>query len=732
MTWLFAVTLFLSAALLFLLQPMTGKLVLPLLGGAPAVWNTCLVFFQATLLLGYAYAHYATRWLGARRQALPHLALLSVAALALPATVSDRALAVPPGAQNPAPWLLMFLALNVGLPFFAVSACAPLLQKWFAATTHRHARDPYFLYAASNAGSLLGLLAYPLLAERHLRVAEQSRLWAGGYLLLTGLVGCCAVALWRASAIKKGASAADPASEPSTLSWPQKLRWITLAFVPSSLMLGVTTYLSTDVAAFPLLWVVPLAIYLVTFILVFARRPLWPAPWTGRLVCLLAAVLTVSFIIEANHPIWLMIALHLLMFTAAAMLCHGELARTRPATAGLTQFYLCLSVGGVLGGAFNALVAPLVFRTLLEYPLVMIAACLVRPGATAGATVDGRDLAWAAGIGLGTAAVILAWPAAGIAAGPLGALVMFAPPVLLAYRFVQRPARFALSLLAVLLAGGLYVGPHGRALLVERNFFGVLRVTVDADGRFRQLVHGHTLHGRQSLEAARRNQPLAYYHREGPLGDVFEMFETATTPRAVGVVGLGTGGMAAYAAPDQDWRFYEIDPAVERIARDCRYFTFLADSRARSLEVALGDARLRLREAAAGRYGLLVLDAFSSDSVPLHLLTREALELYMDKLHPDGLLAFHLTNRRANLKPVLANLAHDAGLVCLGRDDMELSAADWAAGKEQSQWIVIARRAGALASLAADPRWSPPSTDPRVGVWTDDFSNILSVLVWRY
>jgi hypothetical protein len=729
MTALFLVTAFLSAALLFVVQPMIGKMLLPLLGGAPSVWNTCMVFFQAVLLLGYLYAHLATRWLGARRHALVHIAVMLLPLAVLPMSLSEHAIAAVPRAGNPLPWLLGFLAMTAGLPLFVVSATAPLLQKWFAGTTHPRAHDPYFLYAASNAGSMVGLLSYPALVEPMLRVSEQMRWWAGGFGVLILLVAGCGFVVWRSRGNADVPANVAESADVGVVTWRRRLRWIALAFVPSSLMLGVTTYLTTDVAPLPLFWVVPLALYLCTFILVFARRPLLPPAWLGRVLCLPVLVLVVAFIVEATRPAGLLVPLHLIAFFAAAWICHGELSKDRPATSHLTEFYLCLSVGGVLGGMFNALAAPLVFSTVLEYPLVMILVTAIRPAGDRG--LRPQDAAWAVVILALTAGLIFAVQRPGREPSALETVWIFAVPALLTYRLVQRPARFALALGAMLLASRWYTSAHGHTLCVERNFFGVLRVTVDPERKFRQLIHSSTIHGRESLDSSRAGEPLAYYHRSGPLGQIMTVYSAAPAATRVAIIGLGAGSMASYAMATQDWTFYEIDPAVERIARDTRYFSFLAGCAARELRIELGDARLRMREAPNGRYGLIVLDAFSSDSIPMHLITREALQLYMAKLNDNGVLAFHISNRRLNLRPAIANLAHDAGLVCLARADTAMTPEEQAGGKQASDWAVMARRKHDLGSLASDARWQQLPLVARHGVWTDDFCNIFSALRWQ-
>jgi hypothetical protein len=522
-----------------------------------------------------------------------------------------------------------------------------------------------------------------------------------------------------------------------SVSYLQLLRWVLYAFIPSSLLLGVTTYITTDIAPFPLLWVVPLALYLLTFILVFARKPVMPPYWFGRVLSMLAVVLLIVFIMKANHPALLITILNLLFFIAAAMIFHGALAKDRPAPHRLTEFYLCLSIGGVLGGLFNAIVAPLLFDTIIELPLVMLLACASLPaggrtdGTGAGFAVRWQDVVWALGIGLLTAGLIEIMKTIGIDRERLTLLLMFAVPALMAYRFVQKPVRFALSLLAIMTAGLLFMKSDDRTLIEDRNFFGVLRVSEVDGGKYRLFFHGTTLHGMQSLEPSRQGESLSYYHPSGPVGQVFDIVNASSDQLSIGVVGLGVGSLAAYAKPTQDWTFYEINPAVVKIARDPQMFTYLKNNHARSLTIILGDARLRLQDAGKQHYDVLVLDAFSSDAIPVHLVTLEALHLYLQKLSNNGILAFHITNRRLDLRPVFANLAYDAHLIALIRDDYHIPGHETVEGKAGSMWVVMSRSKDNIDSLLKDPRWEPLRPDPTVGVWTDDHSNILSVVKWR-
>ena len=757
----FAVTLFVSAALLFVVQPMVAKMVLPLLGGTPAVWITCMVFFQAMLLAGYLYAHATTSWLGTRKQAVLHLVILVLPLAALPfmrlplqlaagtsysAQQSLGSMLGPiPTEGNPTLWLLGLLLLCIGLPFFAVATSAPLLQKWFAATGHPDAADPYFLYGASNLGSMLALLSYPVVVEPLLRLPNQTDSWALGYGLLLVLTAVCAVAMWRsrapaAVAIPAAAKDARPgrakAVTPPAVTWLQRLHWIVLAFVPSSLLLGVTTYMSTDLAAIPLLWVIPLALYLLTFILVFSRMrlPLNFLAWTLPALILLQLII----IFQPTSRIWPMLLLHLITFFVASLVCHGELARRRPSPEHLTDFYLCMSVGGVLGGLFSAVLAPLIFNTVAEYPLELMLACLVGPPLRrklkrSNDSLLNLGLPIVAGVMVAIGVIYLlpskaaeddivgdpSWAVIGLTAW-LGVLAYGAVTF-----FTDRPLLFGLSLGSVLLAGYAGTGAAGNLVYQKRTFFGVLRVTTDQRANFRKLFHGTTLHGAQSLDPERRDEPLAYYHREGPLGRLFASREKEKDARPIAVVGLGIGTIAAYGRPGQEMDFYDIDAEVVHIAENEQYFTFLRDSPART-HIILGDGRLSLARATDKHYGTIILDAFSSDAIPVHLLTREAVRnVYLHKLADNGLLLFHISNRYLDLQPVLADVARDAGLVCRVSSDL----GNWDIGKAPSIWVVMARSPRDLSFL--DERWKNLEGRPDRTVWTDDFSNVVRIVRWN-
>ena len=732
---IYAATLFLSAFLMFLVQPMFGKMVLPLLGGSPAVWNTEVAFCQGILLLGYLYAHLTARWLGIRRQAFLHSFLIFLPLLLLPIGIPEGL--VPPAVNNPVPWLLLLLLTALGLPFFVVTTNGPMLQKWFASTNHPKAGDPYFLYAASNTGSLVGLLGYPVLVEPYLHLEDQGWIWGGGYGLLILLTLACAVSVWR-SAVPSPQDRASANAERApmgggdsgSLTFSRRIRWVLRTFVPSSLMLSVTSYLSINLAPVPLLWVIPLAIYLLTFILVFARRTVVSHRAMVRVLSIVILPLVIVIILQATQPIWLMIAIHLMAFFVVAMVCHGAVANDRPVTTHLTEFYVWISFGGVMGGIFNAILSPLLFSTLVEYPLILILSVLLLawPQGEAQRAYQWSDVALPAGLGILTAALIYTFETFQIAAGPLAQILMFGIPAVVCYSFSRQPLRFGLSLGALLLASSLYSAGQGRVLHRQRNFFGIHRVLLDSKGGYHLLSHSGTLHGKQSLDASRRCEPLSYYHPTGPLGQVFAALRDRAIPRRVAAIGLGAGSIASYQQPGQQWTFYEVDPTVIEIALDPSYFTYLSDC-STGVDVIPGDARLSLAREPNHQFEVIVFDAYNSDSIPIHLITREALQLYLDKLAEPGLLVFHISNLYLDFRSVVANLAQDVGLVCLLQDDLILSEQERTSGKEPSRWVVMARNWEDLGKLAADPRWQQLGGNGGA-VWTDNYSSIFSVLNW--
>ena len=580
---LFSATMLTSAILLFSVQPMVARFVLPTFGSAPQVWAVALVFFQAVLLLGYLYAHLSSSRLGVRRALTLHAVLLVAPILTLPLGVPAASADTADG--NPALVLLALLTVSVGLPFFVVSSTAPLLQRWLVHTDHPAGKDPYFLYRASNFGSVLGLVSYPLLFEPRLTLDDQGRLWTWGYAALVVLLAGCIAYVWRSSTAEKPVVTGPD----ERLTVRRRLTWLVLAAVPSGLIVAATTTLTTDVAPIPLLWVLPLGLYLITFMIAFSsgggsQRVYRLSVWLMPAAILAVIVVTVA---EIRTPLWLVIAVHLLAVFVVAMVCHGRLAQDRPAPQRLTTFYLVESAGGVLGGAFAALVAPVVFNALWEYPLALLLAALLWPGVRRDAPPRAvGDLAWPVAIAI---AVYLALTE--LDEENLVLILAAGACTLLALR---RPRRLAIGLLALVIAGTLGVAATGTPVIDrERNFFGVR--TVEQGGGVRSLVHGTTLHGNQLLRPG-LPQPTTYYHPASPIGQLVTGGPRGLTRRTA-VIGLGTGTMAAYSQPGDRWTFYEIDPEIIRVARDPRYFTYLRDAPG-ATDIVLGDARLSLLQAA--------------------------------------------------------------------------------------------------------------------------------------
>src|SRR5215216_1229154 len=794
---LFSTTIFVSAALLFLVEPMFAKFILPLFGSTPAVWTGSMMFFQAALLASYLYVH-TTTWLGARRQAVLHLVVVLLPLLVLPIAVPEGW--APPANSNPIFYLLGLLLVAVGLPFFAVSATNPLIQRWLSDTDHPDARDPYFLYRASNLGSVIGLLGYPILMEPSLELHNQGIFWSIGYGVLVVLVLASAVMLWRSSpstttereeqelAAAAGGGSPNPpvaagggapetgaaalgdslvAGLSASPTFFRRLRWVGLTFIPSSMMLGVTAFVTTDITPVPLLWVLPLALYLFSFVIIFSRSQRMPDVAHKAMVGMLPlvmALLVVTMATGIRNPYWLLIAVHLFGFFVVAMVLHGELGRDRPPARHLTEFYLWVSVGGVLGGIFNALIAPVVFNRVVEYPLAIVLACLFVPGpvlawlarrnhqgrdrrddeegegaqpqraAARRGQLDPRLLDLAIPLLLGVALWALGWLDDNVIAPDYRSLIWqlalgLGLGLCLLFAYIDnRPIRFGLGIAAILVVSAIATGAEQNVLYEDRSFFGVYTIRGDEESTgYHTLVFGNTNHGGQDLEDP--TEPLTYYHRTGPIGQLFDALPNEEVKSRVALVGLGTGTMACYNSPGQRWTYYEIDPLIEGIARNPSLFTYLRDCPGET-EVVLGDARLSLRDTAAdGEYGMIVADAFSSDAIPVHLLTREAIDLYLSKLQSDGVMAIHISNRHLALEPVLGDLARDRGLTCYAQYDTDTESFP---GKFASHWVTMARESADLGSVPDDPRWEPCATGPGAdSVWTDDFSNLLSTFAWN-
>lgn len=708
---LFASTSFLGAGLLFMVQPLAAKLVLPSFGGSATVWSTSSLLFQVLLLLGYVYAHVSTRRLGARWQPRAHLLLLALPLLVLP--IALPAQAAPPADGSPVLWLLRTLVLLVGLPFAVLSATGPLVQRWYAWSDGPRADDPYFLFAGSNLGSFAGLLAYPFLVEPHLTLTQQRVGWSvafGGFLVL---MAACALTVRRP---RRGVPGAAATPRPAPPSRGQLARWCLWAFLPSSLMLSVTAHLSTDIAAVPLLWVLPLAAYLASFVAAFARTA---RSVPARLVvpCVTVAVTTgVTSALGSSRlapVVVLVVVANVLSVALAGFAAHARLAASRPEPEHLTLFYLVVSVGGALGGLLNGVVAPLLFDGTWEHLLTVALLPVLAVGVLPPTWTRRRVLAVAAtpvaGLAVVAAARLVVPGTVDLATGAIlvGAVVL---AVVVGWLTLRAPAALTVTLLLASLA--VVVVEERASLLTERTFYGSYRVQ-EVDGTHR-LLHGTTVHGSQFLDPRLAGTPTTYYASDGPFGDAV----AASDARDLGVVGLGAGAIAAY---DVDRvTFFEIDPVVADIARDQRWFGYLEDSAA-DIDVVVGDGRLAAASVPEGSYDLLALDAFSSDSIPVHVLTREGVQVFLDRVRPDGALAVHISNRVFDLRPVLAAHARDLGLRAV------MGTGGEGPGAVRSEWVVLTRSDAVADDLLARDRWQPLPTTPTV-TWTDDYSSVLSVL----
>lgn len=736
---LFAVAIFTSASLVFVVQPMVTKLVLPMLGGSPSVWNTSMVFFQAALLAGYAYAHALQRISSLRTQVIVHLALLALAALTLPLHVAS--VFGEPDPSRPILWLLGTLAASVGAPFAVLSATAPLLQAWYARVRagHSDGQNPYVLYAASNLGSFLALLSYPIVIEPLATLTGQRWGWSGGYLAFIAMIVVMGLLIWTRRTADSVSTAKLEASPPISLKG--KLILVLLAAAPSSLMLGVTTHLSTDVASAPFLWVAPLALYLLTFVIAFQSRP-WIRPSTTLLLqAAVGAACVVAVAFRAAN--WgMLFAIHLSAFFLAALMCHQALAARRPAPDRLTEFYLLLSLGGVVGGAFTALVAPVIFNMVWEYPLVLVLVGLARPWGRGSVGPRNLALLLAASIicmipiglqiwlAIDDAARAMFYKIAGDMQFAQLAAVILAGAAICAFMARDRALVFT-AILAMTAFSGQYVNRGYDSAVSDRSFFGVLRVAVTQDDRMggdvHVMTHGTTLHGAQARDAAFDCTPTLYYAPTTPIGRATETV-LARGPARIGVVGQGSGAMAAYKRAGDTLTFFEIDPMVNEISRDPRWFTYINGCAVGPVETVFGDAKLTLEKQPKGVYDLLLIDAFSSDAVPTHLLTEEAIELYAGLLKPTGVLVLHLSNRNLDITEPAIAAAQALGLPSRHSLFLEDGSQPVMAIASTEALAISPTEAG-LAGFGAEGGWTIPART-EVRPWTDDYVNLFGAL-WR-
>lgn len=742
--WLFTLTILVGSFLLFLVQPMVARMALPKLGGAPAVWNSAMLVYQALLLGGYAWAHWLGRY-GQRTQLMLHGGLL-VAAVAVALLVVSQPVGLadlsPPSDNNVYFFVPVLLLASVGPLLFAISAQAPLMQRWFAQSAP--GANPYALYAASNLGSFGGLIAYPLLVEPNLDLFSQSWGWGALYVALVALVFACGFAALRAT----GGGAAHQAAPAAPTSPRPPLRrillWIALSAVPSGLMLSTTTHLTTDIMAMPLMWAIPLGLYLLSFSIAFADNRVLADFFTllAPPMLLLAGGLTLMSSGGAGIAV---AASSLVMLFTVAVSLHARLYRLRPEADRLTFFYLVMAVGGAIGGLLCALIAPLLFDWAYEHPLLVIAAALLLPLPALLPIAEWLkiDQQWQRILAmfLALVALLIGWWMTKNWVGfdldrnmqlAIGALVLIGL-IGIAWRF-----SFVTALVSLMVGiGGLQTIQASVDGLRTRSYFGIYTVRTNPFRETRTLAHGTTLHGTQITTAGLTQTPTSYYGPNSGVGLAFQRAgQLYGANAAIGVVGLGTGTLACYRAPGQRWTIFEIDPAMVHIARDSGDFRFVPEC-APNVPILIGDARIRLQEIPAGSLDLLAIDAFSSDAIPLHLLTREAFDVYARALQPEGIALVHISNRYVDLEPVLRAFEEQAGWHAMVRDDMP-SADDEALQRTGSIWVAMARDRRALDRLAVatetvpDGRgiWRPLSDSERPRLWTDDYASVLPLLMF--
>jgi hypothetical protein len=721
---------------LFSVQPLFTKMVLPRLGGSPAVWSVAMVFFQSLLLAGYAYAHYLMQLRNRMIPVAVHLVLLVIALLTLPLSIAGG-WGEPPSSGY-AFWLLGLFAVSIGLPFFALAANNPLLQAWFVRTGHPQGPDPYFLYASSNIGSFLALLSYPVLLEPMFTLRTQNLIWTGVYGLLILLIGGCGVLLLRSPASAAVDVLADDVDAPPPAGI-LRARWIFLAAVPSGLLIAVTAHISTDVAAAPLLWVLPLSLYLLTWVLVFQSRPLLPHKWMLMAQPLAIAGGVVLLAVGGEQNLLATLGGHLLCFFIIAMACHGELARTRPAAKYLTGFYVALSFGGMVGGLFAGLIAPFTFSWIAEYPILLALAALCRPSGENGRLSRWSRWYW---LLLAMAAVALIAPSytTGKVFGWLddqrvyvtsgvAIVAMLLPLLLKADRW-----KFAAIITLALVLTRVYPLDGGRVDTV-RSFFGVHKIMVTTpNGQYHVLMHGTTIHGAQKFQnddgspVTGRPEPISYYHKDGGIGQAITAIrERKGGPIRVAVIGLGAGTLTCASEPGENWKFFEIDQSMVDTARDPKYFTYIKNCEP-DLKPVMGDARLTFAREPDGIYDLIIVDAYSSDAIPIHLATQEAMKIYKDKLAPQGAVLMHVSNRHLELASVVVGIAEANDLKSWvysedsNRDNEYIFA---------TSVVVSARQEADVGKLASSDQWELTDADKKQRVWTDDYSNVLGAVYRR-
>ncbi len=724
---IFTVSIFLSASLLFSVQPLFAKLALPLLGGASNVWNTAMIFFQGSLLLGYIYAHLISKYLPLIGQAVVHILVMLVGVFFLPLAISSGW--TPPTEGVQAFWLIALFGVSIGVPFFAISANAPLLQHWYSLTNQKDAKDPYFLYSASNAGSLLSLCLYPIVFEPLFRLQEQTHMWSLGYF---GLIACLLATAIYAQRNRRENFVENVKEISKPVNWTKRGLWVLLAFLPSSLMLGLTSHMTNNIASAPFLWVAPLALYLLTFVIVFAAKPLVTTQQIGRLFpAVIFAAIIFGFVLK--NFIILSILLSLLTYFIIALMCHSRLVDNRPDASRLTEFYIFMSIGGVLGGIFNALIAPMIFNGTYEYLIVLLLTYAAVPREIKNGPKRAKSivtLALGAIIGFGLFSVLDSFKTPFTVAALAGGVVF-----VYALSRVQAERKFAIANI-IFLCGFVFGMPPflnkvmGKTQLQSRSFFGVISVKAIETpyGLMHRFDHGDTIHNYQLQDPALRKIPLAYYSNGNSFDRALQAVRRKHPHINLAMIGLGAGAMACYEKPEDDWTYFEIDPEVVKMAKNPAYFSYLSECSFES-DIRIGDARLTLQGLPDNSQHMIIVDAFSSDSIPTHLVTREAMALYLEKLREDGMMFFHTSNRVMDVASVIVRLADDAGLASRYISLSDFEGQDYAEFHGPSRGVLVGRISDLDESIGNDTHWVKYEPSHHVGLWSDDYSSVLSTLL---
>ncbi len=702
-------------------------MVLPYWGGTSAVWNTCMFFFQLVLLAGYYYVHKITRITGLKKSLIIHIFILLIPIIVLPLAINNF---IPENTSNFQNLRLLFqLFMVAGIPVFAVSCNAPLIQKIFAELSENASANPYILYSASNAGSFLALIIYPIIIEPVFTLKNQNLLWSFIFLLYILLFFYIIFKFWK----KKGnvivQNTTAPCDIEKNLNLHSKLKIITMAFIPSSLMLGVTAHITTDFTPVPLLWILPLALYLLTYIISFSGKYSSKMLWITKFLPYIVLPVVLFNFTELKQMNWILIPVHLSLFFLLALLCHNKLYSLRPDSKFLTDYYLSISVGGVLGGLFNSVLAIAIFNSVAEYPILIIIALIFRNSHEKNYKNRLLDIVLPALMLIAGIFIIKLILHTGINDKTVIFMLLFGIPTVACFAAKDYPLRFALCVGTLFIVLPLWISENdGQVIYRSRNFFSVKRIE-KAKNNYHIFIHGNTWHGVQDQQISNNSVPGIYYHPKGPLGDIFSLIRNQKKIFDVGVIGLGVGAMAYYGNKGEQWKFYEIDPDVIDIALNPDFFSFVKKSNA-NIKLIQGDGRLCIKKEKNHYFDIIILDAFSSDSIPSHLITLEAIELYKKKLKPGGIIIFHISNRFLNIEPLLAALSEKVNLKFICRFEVALNEEDNKEYRVAANYAVMSQDEIFIGSLSEIDEWRSLKPSDNFKIWTDQYSNLLSILRW--